>query len=66
MANLVYRGIVTLNQDFKYQLPSGEILYRQPDESLVQTIERMRSTQHQVQYATLGEAVENYYSKVSK
>jgi len=39
MANLIHKGVVILNQDFRYQFPSGEILRRQPDESLVQTIE---------------------------
>jgi hypothetical protein len=66
MANLIYKGIVTLDNKFRYQFPDGETLYRKPDESFVQTIERMRPTQHQVQYVSVGEAVEKFYSKAAK
>ena len=66
MANLIHKGIVQLNSNFKYQFSNEEILYQRPDESLVQTIEHLRPTQHQVQYATLGETVENYYNYAAK
>lgn len=66
LANLIHKGVVLLNRDFKYQFPDGQVLYRRPEESLVQTIERMRPSQHQVQYVTLGDAVEDYYSKAAR
>jgi hypothetical protein len=66
MANLVFKKIITLDNNFRYRFADGEELYRRPEESFAQTVERMRP-QHQVQYVTsLGEAVENYYNKAAK
>ena len=66
MAQMVNRGVVTLDpQTFKYRLSDGQPIFRNPDESILDTINRLRPNQPQgaVQYATIGKRVEQFYEE---
>ncbi len=66
MGNMVYKGIVTLDSNLKYRLQDGGIIPRRPEESLMEAIERVQSTQNQVQFVTIRNAVADYYNKEGK
>ena len=67
VSNMLSRKVITLDNNFKYRFPDGQLITRRPDESLIQCVERLRPSQsHQVQYATVKNAVENFYRKVAK
>jgi len=69
MAQLVRQGVVTLdNQTFKYRFADGQPLYRKQEESLSETIARMRPppvphASNAVHFATVQESVKDFYSK---
>jgi len=67
MAQLINQGVVTLDpHNFKYRFPDGQPLIRRQDESLMDTVNRMRPPQRSVQFATIGDSVKNFYIKSSK
>ena len=61
ISNLLLNKVIYLDSQFKYRFPDGQLIPRRFDESFVQVIERLRPTQNKVQFATVGEAVEQYY-----
>src|ERR1700674_2504331 len=66
MANMVYKGLVSLDANLKYRLPDGRFITRLPEESLIEAIERLTPSRNQVQFATLGNSVAHYYNKPAK
>jgi hypothetical protein len=66
MANMVYKGLVSLDANLKYRLPDGQLILRQQDENLIEAIERLTPSKNQVQFTTLGNAVESFYNQSSK
>ena len=66
MANMVYKGLVSLDHNLKYRLPDGQFISRKPEECLAEAINRLSPPSNQVQFATLGTAVESYYNKAAK
>ena len=66
MAQMISRGTVTLDpQTLKYRFPDGQPLFRKQEECLMDTITRMRPSalQGTVNFATLSEKVDNFYTR---
>jgi hypothetical protein len=67
MAQLLHQGAVRINEEtLRYTLPNGERIYQNPDESLADSVNRMRpQVQRTVQFATVGKQVDEFYKKTS-
>jgi len=66
ISNMLLNKVIVLDDNFKYRFPDGQLIPRRHDESIVQCMERLRPQQNQVQFATIGEAIERYYNHASK